>query len=651
MEQTSTSTKLDFYPFAYALFDECLEKHCWYCLDDEKKLNFRNVLQTFEFLRCTGCHNAMFCDKNCQSLGWKDHKFECKGINSNYGKVPDIEVRLLGRIVWRHKAILCGVDKKDNDFYKDRTSKRKIMEIWAHTERIKNDKYALKKFEGIYEQLCRFYDPKAMLNKQTVFELHCRDFINRHAISDKHYLREIGKGLYLDLCAYDHSLISLSVVDQILSTVVNISDCSSTFYSYIDLLCTKQDRKKLLKDTWYFDCECERCLDESEQILSSMLCPYCEYTLCIFGKAEYKDPVTQLITCPKCTKTLEKGHVLEAISAMCFISDIIEQTNFQDMGNEKAQKFLQDLLSRYQKMLPPVNVYMCKIVQALLPFIDPNNSSLLLELHLNVENCLRICYPYNHPALAFHLRNIGIFAKNLNKRQQALNYLDEALKMFRFVMGEEHSLFNITKQIFEEAKMLPENKSENNNVKNLQKQVEEEIEPFNELNEEKEMEKEEVENIKNKEETEAKNKGKKGEKTKNKNTKVFNSGNTKESNSGIRNKETSELTKQEEIQKQQFIYIESPQIFIENEDKKEDKNLKDFNNNEKNKNEDSERIIENSKNLILLNFDENRTLFGDGGVKKKLLQKKFVPRSVTPMYYKNIISGENNEKIEAKGNT
>lgn len=106
----------------------------------------------------------MFCDKNCQSLGWKDHKFECKGIKLNKGQVPDIEVRLLGRIVRRHKvkeifwrikkiflkAILCGLDKKDPDFYKDRQSKRKIMEIWAHTERIKNDEYAMRKFEGIF---------------------------------------------------------------------------------------------------------------------------------------------------------------------------------------------------------------------------------------------------------------------------------------------------------------------------------------------------------------------------------------------------------------------------------------------------------------------------------------------------------------------
>jgi hypothetical protein len=28
---------IDFYPFAYALFDECLGTHCWYCLDEQRK--------------------------------------------------------------------------------------------------------------------------------------------------------------------------------------------------------------------------------------------------------------------------------------------------------------------------------------------------------------------------------------------------------------------------------------------------------------------------------------------------------------------------------------------------------------------------------------------------------------------------------------
>lgn len=107
------------------------------------------------------------------------------------------------------QAIAKGMDRKDQNFYKDRQSRRNIMDIWAHTKNIEKDSFAMGKFEGkrmggggfgqfdkerralteIFGRLIRFYEPKALLPKDVVFELHCRDFINRHAISDKHYLR------------------------------------------------------------------------------------------------------------------------------------------------------------------------------------------------------------------------------------------------------------------------------------------------------------------------------------------------------------------------------------------------------------------------------------------------------------------------------
>lgn len=133
--------------------------------------------------------------------------------------MPDIEIRLLGRIVARQKvsfgqyflfyfkAIITGKDKEVDDFYKDRYSKRSIMEIWSHTQDIIRDPIAMKKFNGkrvlrpivfvdIHERLTKFYDPKALLSKDQIFELHCRDFINRHAISDKAYLKVPVFNLY-----------------------------------------------------------------------------------------------------------------------------------------------------------------------------------------------------------------------------------------------------------------------------------------------------------------------------------------------------------------------------------------------------------------------------------------------------------------------
>lgn len=99
-------------------------------------------------------------------------------------------------------------------------------------------------FLVIYEQLLKFYGNENLSDKETIFQLHCRDFINRHAISDKNYMTEIGKGLYLDLCAYDHSCApnTIYVCDGIIATLrplnsgVNLLDKKATFYSYIELL-------------------------------------------------------------------------------------------------------------------------------------------------------------------------------------------------------------------------------------------------------------------------------------------------------------------------------------------------------------------------------------------------------------------------------
>ncbi|KAK6048008.1 hypothetical protein COOONC_14487, partial [Cooperia oncophora] len=183
----------------------------------------------------------------------------------------------------------------------ERTRKRKastrtahqrepILEIWAHTEKIRKDSYAMNKDLRESNKILRakIYDVE-----RVVFELHCRDYINRHAISDKGYVKEIGKGLYLDLCAYDHSCRpnTIFTCDGFVATLrglnsnVDIKNRSTTFYTYIDLLSSLQQRKKQLKDTWYFDCQCERCTDPSDHLLTSILCPTCPE----IGKGLYLD--------------------------------------------------------------------------------------------------------------------------------------------------------------------------------------------------------------------------------------------------------------------------------------------------------------------------------------------------------------------------
>ncbi|VDN57772.1 unnamed protein product, partial [Dracunculus medinensis] len=435
----SFKSRLTFYPFAYALHNSELCDHCW---------------------RCTGCSCGMFCDEKCQSLGWKDHRIECRALKKSCG-IPDIETRLLGRIIIRYEAIKLGKDKKDQNFYVDRTSQRSIMEICAHTDQMRKDYTAMKKFNRIFNKVIDFYGARNIPDEDEVFELHCRNFINRHAISDEAFLREIGKGLYLDLCAYNHSCRPNSIYTckgfvatlRSLDLSTNLLDRSSTFYTYIDLLNTTQERRRLLKDTWYFNCECSRCTDENEGLLSSMLCPNCEKPkpLQIFGKVPYKDQITLIITCPECHEQVPREKIIEAVETMRFINGIIENNEIEQIASNQRLSFLTELRNRSGKVLPNINIYYCKIIQFMIPLVNPSNYKLLLELHLDSEACIRFCYPANHPTLALHLRNIAIFYLRNGSPHRAKHYFECAREILHFTLDVNHSMSIANQVLLNEA--------------------------------------------------------------------------------------------------------------------------------------------------------------------------------------------------------
>ncbi|VIO87670.1 MYND finger family protein [Brugia malayi] len=449
-ENNDNSLRIDFYPFAYSLHDEQLSSRCWYCLAKVDTLK-----------RCHACRKGMFCNEKCQILGWKDHRSECKAFKS-HDAIANIEVRLLGRIVTRYKAIKLGKDKEDNNFYKDRTSKRSIMDIWSHTDLIKKDPAAMTKFNGIYADLLAFYGSKAMVSRDEVFELHCRNYINRHAISDCGYIEEIGKGLYLDLCAYDHSCRpnAIYTCNSFVATLrgltanVDLRNLSSTYYSYIDLINTTQQRRKLLKDTWYFECHCTRCDDPDDALLSSILCPNCpkkRECLRIFGDVPYKDRNTQIITCPKCYNKVSPEYVIEAIAAMRFIDKIVENREVEKMSREQSIRFLTDLKKRFSELLSNVNVFLCKVIQLLIPLIDISDCQLLLDLHLEAEECVRFCFPYNHPAVGIHYRNIATFYLKCKQPHRSLLYCKKAYEVVKFTLGSKHPMTIETDAMLKDA--------------------------------------------------------------------------------------------------------------------------------------------------------------------------------------------------------
>ncbi|CAB3410334.1 unnamed protein product [Caenorhabditis bovis] len=447
----------NFYPFAYALLDSTKESHCWNCLAEE-------VAQT-----CDSCDVAKFCSKECEKAGNLDHKYECKALK----KCPDLSVeeRMLIRIVGRHKDITNGNDKNIPDFYKNRESERKVMEIWEHCSEMKNDEHAMKIFNNIYNNIVQACEPEYLMDKETVFQLHCRNYINRHSISNRDYLKEIAKGLYLDLCRYDHSCRPNAIYscDGIVSTLralhdnVDIDNIQTTHYTYIELPPCKIQRKHMLRETWYFDCHCERCDDPVDNWLTSVICPKClvsrntKKTLKIHGQEAYANIETMAIVCNDCNSTLEREYVFAALEGMRMIRQILDTSPEITSDPTELIKIYQGALINYENILPMSNSYFCQLIAAMIPLVQRASMTrkekciASLDLHAKCEPFVRYVYRYAHPSKAMHFFQMGQLSLELGQGKEAARYLIEAHRIMEYLFGPNHFLASQTKFYMDNA--------------------------------------------------------------------------------------------------------------------------------------------------------------------------------------------------------
>ncbi|KFD72683.1 hypothetical protein M514_01809 [Trichuris suis] len=372
-----------------------------------------------------------------------DHKTECHSLSTCKPWIPDIEVRLLGRIVARQMQIQKGQDQRKEDFYLNRTSDRRLMDIWHHETEMKADPEARKNFEVIYNALVRFYGSKKLLDKAAIFRIHSRNYINRHAINDLSYLREIGKGLYLDLCSYDHSCCpnAIYICHSFIATLrplysdVDLTDRKSTFYSYIDLLASRTQRRQMLQEAWYFQCCCNRCCDETDHLLTAIRCPKCTASVAIYEGDTLKKGT---LRCPACGNDFEM-HADEAVQLMKDLDAKIAALNFKDAKNTFL--LLEELIAMSGSLLAAENVYLARLYQARIRCTEPSNVACLLEGCLKALPCMQRCFPKNHPALAYHFMSMGIYQLRLSIPEAKEN-LKTALDRFCFSLGSSHELTN-----------------------------------------------------------------------------------------------------------------------------------------------------------------------------------------------------------------
>ncbi|XP_029023966.1 histone-lysine N-methyltransferase SMYD1a [Betta splendens] len=241
--------------FAAVVFDSLATQVCHSCFRQKANLH-----------RCAQCKFAHYCDRTCQTACWEEHKQECAAIKKII-TAPSQSVRLAARVLWRiHRSTglasdtqLIPVDQLEDhvadmshdDRERLRTDVYGFLEYWSCGRKQHSVDYISKIF-GI---------------------IQCNAF----TLSDQRGLRAVGMGLFPNLCLVNHdcwpnctvilnhgnqSAVSAAFHSQSrieLRALGRIPEGEELTVAYVDFLDLSAERRKKLKERFFFECACQHC--------------------------------------------------------------------------------------------------------------------------------------------------------------------------------------------------------------------------------------------------------------------------------------------------------------------------------------------------------------------------------------------------------
>ncbi|KAH7725435.1 Protein SET-18 a [Aphelenchoides avenae] len=240
-------------------------------------------------MTCSACAFARYCSKDCQKFAWKAHKPECDRLKAVFPNLPLTEVLFLSRVIDK----LLFIEENGDKFGWEK--ERKFDELVAHTEDIRKDTERYAHFEKLFTKMSA-YRKDEMIEKERFFEIYCRVTINSHGVQDVKNGDDVGLSLDLGVSKYDHScrpncsmiFDGTRVYVRPLSPDANPWEYNNSFISYTDVGRSRYRRQEDLKSKWYFDCQCERCVDPADDLLTCIKCqnPKCGDKLVTHETAE-----------------------------------------------------------------------------------------------------------------------------------------------------------------------------------------------------------------------------------------------------------------------------------------------------------------------------------------------------------------------------
>ncbi|KJH51841.1 MYND finger [Dictyocaulus viviparus] len=385
---------------------------------------FNPALNEEKLGKCAACDFVRYCSKSCQRLSWKTHKSECRRLKAVFPNLPLTEVLFLSKIIDR--VIFLSVNGDRFGWERE----RKFSSLMDHKNEIRADSDKMIHFEKIYKKMEAFRKEE-MIEKDEFFDIFCKASINSYSIHTN-IGTEIGIALDLGVSKYNHSCrpTCAMVFDGFrYFKYVDASDITKAFISYIDVGRSKYVRRRDLKARWYFDCECSRCTDPADDMLTAIRCTTsgCEEPLIISEVDESSD-----IECPRCHNVTNKNVVCEAQNLM--------KTLPASFDPSCPAEQLSSLLVEAERLLHPSNVYVCRLRTALF-HVTGSLQTNMTAMHKQIYDTYKLCFPKADRHVGYQLLHI---VKDLildGERAKATSYALEATNIFEVCFGLDHPFY------------------------------------------------------------------------------------------------------------------------------------------------------------------------------------------------------------------
>ncbi|XP_026276432.1 histone-lysine N-methyltransferase SMYD3 isoform X2 [Frankliniella occidentalis] len=419
------STLLTEKPFVHVLKSKLQGERCDHCFERTK------------LSQCSGCKYVYYCGRECQKASWPIHKKECPNLRRVAPRVVPDAARLLARIIFK----LQNGGDKERSFY-SKTGFRMFKDLMSHYSDIKKDSKRMEHFTSLCAVLMEYIGESSLPNSAELLGIYGRMVVNGFNILDPEMV-SIGTGLYIGVSIIDHSCDPTSVA-VFTGTTIHIRalqsmpqmDWSKVFITYVDLLNSARERQEDLQATYYFLCQCTRCLDRNElELQKSMLCPNnkCGASVPIFQTETYGK------LCSKCNEHIKPARINEYLDIIDFTQHHLQSMKDVDIAYLDVCKVC---LKKQDGLVHPMNLQRIKALDtAFESAIDVGSWEDAKKLGEEVEPGYRQYYGITHPLLGILYLKLGKLNLYLQCVEAALDWLLKAQDILRITHGERHPLY------------------------------------------------------------------------------------------------------------------------------------------------------------------------------------------------------------------